>query len=195
MIEGPNCAYIQPYPRSSPVYCQLLLPCFERCLKIAQEYNSAKHGLRTSLGGFSLRVGLEETPGIPAPRDKMQSLGGSVFGTSYFTVEKIIDNKRLNFRPRSHSRNWDPENLANGLVLLSMSINNIISFLRIAYGVSASSCKFSTPSSRDAFDTPWQNPVGVEDINFDTLLSHSDIVPCTKDEVIQSYITAQGNSS
>jgi hypothetical protein len=88
-------------------------------IKITQEYNSAKHGLRTSLGGFSLAVGLEETPGVPAPRDKMQSLGGSVFGTSYFTAEKIVDDNRLNFRPRSRSRNWNPENLANDLVLLS----------------------------------------------------------------------------
>src|SRR6266581_9160993 len=33
----------------------LKVPTYE----IAQEYNSAKHGLRTSLGGFYLRVGLE----------------------------------------------------------------------------------------------------------------------------------------
>jgi hypothetical protein len=76
-----------------------------------------------------------------------------------------------------------------------MSITNVVSFLRIINGVSASSCKFSNPSSRDTFDIHWQKSVGVTDIDFDTLLNQGNIVPCTKDEVIQSYITAQGNSS
>jgi len=31
LLEGPDCAYIEPYLSSNPANCQLLLPCFERC--------------------------------------------------------------------------------------------------------------------------------------------------------------------
>jgi hypothetical protein len=155
--------------------------------KITQEYNSAKHGLRTRLGGFSLYVGREETPGIPAPSERMQPLGGSVFGTSYFMLEKIVGDHRLNFRPRNRSRNWSPKNLSNGLGLLSMSINNVVSFLRIVNGVSPTACKFLNPNNRDAFNSPWDDAVGVEHFDLDTVIRSGDITPVTKNEVFQSY--------
>lgn len=155
--------------------------------KMTQEYNSGKHGLRTRHGGFSLQVGLEETPGVPAPPENMTTIGGSVYGTSYFTVVRIIDNQRLNFRPRRQARNWNPENLINGLVLLSMSINNVVSFLKILNGVPGVKCKFLNPSAKDEFDDPWKNSVGVSESNMDTVVNPSDIRPCSKDEVIESY--------
>jgi len=163
--------------------------------KTVQEYNSAKHGLRTSLGGFSLAFGLEESPGVPVHRDKLQSLGGSDFGTSYFAVERMVDDERLNFRPRSCSRNWNPEQLAEGLVLLSMSVNNVISFLRITNGMSAPSCKFLNPSNSDAFDFGHHRSVGVTDFNVDAVIRQSDIQPCTREEVIDSYALTRESSS
>jgi hypothetical protein len=70
--------------------------------------SSPKHGLRTRPGGLTLAIGFEETPGIPAPPEKMHNLGGSKFGTSYFSREKVLESNRINFRPRRQSRNWDP---------------------------------------------------------------------------------------
>ena len=48
------------------------------------EYNSIKHGLRTGFGGFSMAIGLQEAPDVPAPTEKMHSLGGSEHGSSFF---------------------------------------------------------------------------------------------------------------
>lgn len=93
------------------------------------EYNGLKHGLRSKPGGFHLAVGREDTFGVPPPREKMVSLGGSTFGSTYFVQEYPTLNDKINFRPRRHSRNWNPHNLVNGLILISMSIQNISSWL------------------------------------------------------------------
>ena len=153
----------------------------------SQEYNSAKHGLRTKLGGFSISIGEEEVRGTPAPPEKMVSLGGSEFGTSYFTIEKIIDDKKTHFRPRRQSRNWQPENLISGLCLISMSINNVISFLRILNGIDPAKCLFENPDSKDAFNLPWGKTVGVNSSSMDTVVKCSDIVPCSKESILNSY--------
>lgn len=154
---------------------------------ISHEYNGVKHGLRTRPGGFFLAVGREDTPGVPAPPEKMQTIGGSEFGTSFFVREKILEGNRVNFRPRSQSRNWNPENLANGLILLSMSINNVVSFLRILNGIKPDKCKFTAPTEEDVFEEPWKRCVGVDSANFDTIIESAHITPCTKDDILKSY--------
>lgn len=137
--------------------------------KFTLEYNGIKHGLRARPGGFHLAVGFEETPGIPAPPEKMQSLGGSTFGSTYFVKEHTIPTDKLNFRPRRHSRNWSPQNLANGLFLISMSIQNITSWLRMVNGAPPNKCRFEHPTSEDVFELPWKESVGITN---SSVLSH-----------------------
>jgi len=151
------------------------------------EYNGIKHGLRAKPGGFHLAFGLEETPGVPAPPEKMQSLGGSAFGSTYFVKEHTIPTDKLNFRPRRHSRNWSPQNLANGLFLISMSIQNIASWLRIVNGVLPSKCKFENPTSEDAFEQPWKESVGVTHSSFDLVMEAGHLKPFSKNEILQFY--------
>lgn len=158
-----------------------------------QEYNGGKHGLRTRLGGFYFAVGKEDTPGVPAPPEKMQTIEGSEFGTSFFTRETIINNNRINFRPRTQSRNWKPAHLANGLVLLSMSINNILSFLRILNGIKPEKCRFNTPTERLVFKEPWKLCLGGTSINIDTTIRSENITQFSKDDILSSYLK-QDNS-
>jgi len=54
-----------------------------------REYNSMKHGLRVRPGGFELRVGLEETPGVAAPPENMKSLGASLYGSSFYVASPV----------------------------------------------------------------------------------------------------------
>lgn len=158
-----------------------------------QEYNGGKHGLRTRPGGFYFAVGKEDTPGVPAPPEKMQTIEGSEFGTSFFTRETIINNNRINFRPRTQSRNWNPAHLANGLVLLSMSINNILSFLRILNGIKPEKCRFNTPTERLVFKEPWKLCLGGTSINIDTTIRSENITQFSKDDILSSYLK-QDNS-
>ncbi|MDO8140668.1 MAG: hypothetical protein Q6358_04145 [Candidatus Brocadiales bacterium] len=158
-----------------------------------QEYNGIKHGLRTRPGGFYFAVGKEDTPGVPAPPEKMQTIEGSEFGTSFFTRETIINNNRINFRPRTQSRNWNPAHLANGLVLLSMSINNILSFLRILNGIKPEKCRINTPTERLVFKEPWKLCLGGTSINIDTTIRSENITQFSKDDILSSYLK-QDNS-
>lgn len=151
------------------------------------EYNCIKHGLRAKPGGFELAVGPEDTPGVPAPPEKMMSLGGSKFGSSYFIKEQIIPADKCNFRPRRYSRNWSPYNIANGLLLISMSINNVIGWLRIIDGAPAGTCRFENPTERETFDLPWNENVGVNSFNMDLIIEENHIQPFSRDEILKSY--------
>lgn len=156
--------------------------------KFSMEYNGAKHGLRTRPGGFSLAIGFQDAPNVPVSPDKMQSLGGSKYGTSYFTREKLVENDRINFRPRRQSRNWDPYNFINGLGLLSVSINNVISYLRILNKFDPKNCRFITPNDKDFADAPWMKSVGVINFDFDKVITPEKVKPVTKEEIFSSYM-------
>jgi len=151
-----------------------------------QEYNAIKHGLRPTPGGFSLRYGIGSTPGQVPPPESMRSLGGSEYGSSYHVREKIGP-KMLNFRPRSYSRNWHPGNLVSGLGLISMSLNNVVCFLRIINGEKPEECRFEHPSKPDDFDTPWAQSVGTTSTNMDTIIREEDVTLYTKEDVYASY--------
>ena len=151
------------------------------------EYNGIKHGLRVRPGGFYLAVGHEDTPGVPAPPEKMMSLGGSTYGSSYFVKEHVVSANKINFRPRRHARNWSPQNLANGLILISMSINNVVSWLGIVNGVRPDKCKFVNPSSRQEFEAPWEETVGVTHTSFDLVIKEEQLSPFSKEDILKSY--------
>ncbi len=151
------------------------------------EYNGIKHGLRARPGGFHLAIGPEETHGVPAPPEKMQSLGGSTFGSTYFVKEHTITNDKLNFRPRRNSRNWSPQNIAYGLFFISMSIQNITSWLRVYNGASQNKCTFEHPTSIDAFELPWKESVGVTHASFDLIIEAAHIKPFTQEEILNHY--------
>lgn len=151
------------------------------------EYNSAKHGLRTSLGGFVFSIGVEKEPGKPAPIENMKSIGGSEFGTSFFYREFIFNNNKVNFSPKNQSLNWNPENLANGLFLISLSINNVISALKIANGVDPKTCQFLVPDTEESLELPWKHVIGATAFNFNVEINPKLVRPITKEDILQSY--------
>lgn len=150
--------------------------------RATSEYNSFKHGMRASLGGFNLAIGPEEVPGVPAAPETMRSLGGSIFGSTFYCAEQL--DGRLHQFPRRTMRNWSPIGMAHGLQLMAMSIQNIVSYLRIIGGDKPESCRFNTPLDSDAFDAPWREPIGVMYVNMDKIVRRDQIQPLTRDEVI-----------
>ena len=154
--------------------------------RMQMEYNAFKHGLRPRPGGFHLRVGQEPSPGVAPPREEMRDMGGSEFGSSLFVIEKIGSDGH-SFRPRRLFRNWNPNNLVNALGLTYMSIQNVVSFLRIENGDPPGQCRFVNPDTRDAFRTPWAESMGVIWDNLDTVVGADDIRAWTKDEILRSY--------
>ncbi len=153
----------------------------------ALEYNGIKHGLRINPGGFEVAIGREETVGVAPPFEKMVNLGGSDFGSSYFVKEYIKDTPKINFRPRRHARNWNPTNLADRLALISMSINNVVSWLKIINGVSPKQCEFTNPATLDHFQEPWKKCVGLSHSTFDLSIEKEHIRSFDKKDILASY--------
>lgn len=150
--------------------------------KNRDEYNALKHGLRPRPGGFGLAIGPQTDPNTPCPPEKMTLLGTSETGSSFFLLEKIGPTK-THFRPRSVAKNWSIENTANGLFLLAMSIENVVSFLRIEHGDEPEKCRFMTPDSPEAFSAPWAKSAGPTWVNMDTIIREEDIQLWSKDKI------------
>lgn len=153
------------------------------------EYNSIKHGLRIRPGGFHLSIGVEDKPGVPAPKERMQLMGSSEFGSSYFVSEKMVD-KSYHVRLRRRHRNWDPEDFSWGLHLISMSLSNIISFLRMLNGVSPEEVRFQWPSDMSAFSEPWKRSlkIGVTSMTgFQKLVPDELIEPFSRQSILTEY--------
>jgi hypothetical protein len=157
------------------------------------EYNAFKHGMRAQLGGFSIAIGKEETPGVPAPQESMVGLGSSAIVTAFFTAERV--DGRLHLYPRRTNRNWNPEGMAHGLELLAMSIQNVISYLRIINHDDPAACRFETPIDDAAFDLPWQYSPGVTFSSMDLVVAKEHIQTWTKDEVLVRLHDDHGESS
>ncbi len=150
------------------------------------EYNGIKHGFRIRSGGFSFRVGVEPEYGVSPPEDQMKTIGHSEHGTTYFKLEsvgQIKDNRSI--RSRRHSINWRIEKTALLLQLTSISIANITSALKIANGFDATKCRYFRPVEDADFKTPWSFSPGITGCNMDFAISDSDVVPTTKESLLQ----------
>lgn len=153
---------------------------------VADEYNAIKHGLRTRSGGFSLSFGLEETPGVPCPPEKMKSLGSSDFGTSVITPEKI-EGTRRHYIFKQRSSNWDPVTLAHRLSLISCTIGNLVGCLRYHAGESPASCNFTWPSDLAAFDQVWAPRPWPINFSSGTVIEAKHIEQLTDEQILSVY--------
>lgn len=150
------------------------------------EYNSIKHGFRIRSGGFSLAVGAESEYGDSPPREKMKTIGHSEHGTTYFKLEPIGETKgNRSLRSRRHSINWRIEKTVLLLQLISMSIANISSALKIANGFDAKKCRYFRPLEDAVFETAWSFSPGVTGFNVDFVITESDAPSTTKEELLK----------
>lgn len=149
------------------------------------EYNSIKHGLRVRPGGFTIATGLEDTPGVPAAPEKMQVIGSSVFGSSFFIAEAL---DKRNLRPLHRSRNWTPKGMAVAVRLLVMSIGNLRAWLLAKNGAPKEQCEVQWPVDESVFQEPWAVSTGAFESGFNVQLELSDIRPLTADEIRAAYV-------
>lgn len=149
------------------------------------EYNSIKHGFRIRRGGFSIAIGVEPAYGVSPPDDQMQPLGHSEFGASFFTIESIrSDKKDRAVRARSRSVNWSLENIMLSFQLAYLSINNVISALKIINGWKTSECKFLRPENGQDFEKPWNYHPGVSSFTIDYNIDETNTLKTTKQDLL-----------
>ena len=102
---------------------------------------------------------------------------------------------KTNFRARRLSRNWIPDNLINGIHLLSMSIGNVVCALRIMNGEEPGKCLFHNPDRPEAFDAPWALSCGVNELNMDLILTKGHVEPLSKQEILDFYDQTKDKSA
>lgn len=131
------------------------------------EYNALKHGTRVLPGGFTLAIGAEEVPGTPAAPEDMRSMGGSRFGTTFFTPERVGATS-WHIRSQRNSLNWLPEPIALRLQLISMSIGNVAAALQADLGADPATLTYTRPTSPTVFDEAWSLSPGVTSFKMDS---------------------------
>lgn len=89
--------------------------------------------------------------GSPPPPEKYQDLGGSEFGSCFFTLEPL--GPKYQYRFQRVARNRCPETLAQRLRLIAFSLNNILAFLRLVNRIGdPASATYSWPDDPAAFE-------------------------------------------
>jgi GNAT superfamily N-acetyltransferase len=113
----------------------------------SDERNHLLHGFRIRAGGSYVRFGFEHKFGIPPPESEMKSLGGSKYGSSAFVLERIDPKDKANrsYVSKRTNLNWSIERTVLALQLLGMSIQNVVSCLRILNGAQPQTAKFMHP--------------------------------------------------
>jgi len=158
--------------------------------KIISEFNSIKHGLRIHPGGVFLAFGLQDNPDAPAPKEKMQGLGGSVFGSTYNQKIPVGKGKlsHINIELREYTNNWDPNELALRVDLLAVSMNNVLSAIKIVNGEKPNNLKFGFPESIEKFEEAWAGNMGALGAGFHYEFDHNTIKPFTEEEILSAYM-------
>jgi hypothetical protein len=157
------------------------------------EYNSIKHGLRVAPGGFTLSMGVEDHPGVPAPADRMRSFGGSVFGSTFLRSERVGVSPQ-HIRIRRVSLNWSAEAMVQRLALISMSIANVVGSLQCVLGVEPATVRFLRPDRSELFEEAWR-PVGETTMSsIDSTVRLDSEFECSKDELL-AELNSRGQES
>lgn len=153
------------------------------------EYNAIKHGLRVAPGGFTLSIGVEDTPGVAAT--DMRSKGGSIHGTSFLRSEKVGESSH-HFRLRRASLNWSAVAMAQRLTLISMSINNVVGALRCGLGVDPTTVTFLRPDPPEGFESARGESPGVTSIDLDSVVRIGPADEWTRERLIEELERRSG---
>lgn len=149
------------------------------------EYNALKHGFRARPGGFSLAVGVEPSFGVSPPDSEMESLGQSDFGATFLKIESLGSSRASrHIRSRQTSINWSLERVVLLHQLVYMSINNVVSALKVVNGYAPSTCRFMRPQDDSDFQKPWTYGTGAISINIDHAIDESRLPAVTKAELL-----------
>ncbi|MCX5860136.1 MAG: hypothetical protein NT056_09615, partial [Proteobacteria bacterium] len=115
--------------------------------------------------------------------------GQSDYGTSFFSVKEIdgapYTKTYPNFRVIRNSINWNPENMFYGLLSISMSLNNVLSFLTILNGKEPNTCKLYSLENDEDYHKPWGNSVGAKSSSMNVVISKNHIRRFSNEEILE----------
>jgi hypothetical protein len=119
---------------------------------LSTEYNSIKHGLRIKMGGFHIEIEFEDVLNSSPSSEKAKVVGKSEFGSAFLISENL--HNRHNLRVVEQRLNWNPNNLVHALVLISISIANIVAYLKQLNRAPADEIHVFRPTDDSYFEEP-----------------------------------------
>ena len=150
------------------------------------EYNSIKHGFRIKSGGFALKIGKEHKYGVSPPENEMNLLGQSKYGSSFYKLESIGNKKRNRSTQTKHIfLNWKIEQIYLLIQLISMTISNVTSSLKIFNGYNPTKLKFCWPKDLKDFEKPWQFTPRVTNFHFNYNIKPSEVKIFTRKDLLE----------
>jgi hypothetical protein len=155
------------------------------------EYNCIKHGLRLKTGGFQLAVGKQDGFNDPCSPEKMQNIGGSMFGASFLSAKKEGKYRKGKFAFQyglgRNNITWDPQSIADKVKLCSMSINNVLCFLKNISKIK-DDIQPIRPKNDEIFSRPWWQ-LSCPEFNFTTTLEVCDknIPEMSREDIVKLY--------
>lgn len=150
------------------------------------QYNSLKHGMRVSRGGFRLSFGAELASGVEPT--EFHDLGGSEYGLTFYKVRDIWPSRKSrSIKCTKTSVNWSIDRVVGQLFLVQCSIQNIVSALKAVNGVPVAECKFVRPELDDDFDRPWTHICGVSSSSMDFIVDTSNTIAVTPEQIIETF--------
>jgi hypothetical protein len=79
------------------------------------------------------------------------------------------------------------------LRLVSLSIGNVLSYLKIVNGIEPSEVKFTYPTTADAFVEPWKHAQGgLGSFGFNSIIEPNFITDISRDDILAVYNEAGG---
>jgi hypothetical protein len=150
-----------------------------------EEYNSVKHGLRARLHGYSLNIGREESPGIPAPPENMITVAASEFGLQFFSTAPITDKRNLKLVSIGH--NWHPQKFVLALELITTSIRNVLVFLKSMNGVPRDQLQLQIPGDLAQFDAIWEYQEHSGSMSWSSNIEPTMITTLSKEQILADY--------
>jgi hypothetical protein len=148
-------------------------------------YNSFKHGFRVRLGGMKISFKPALNSEDPTSPEGYQELANSEFGASFSIADKIKgapDQKPdQHFRIKDCHVNCYPEYTTESLHLISVSIRNVVSFLKKSNG--GEGIPGPIPVSGDWFNELCQKRTGLNNSITDMQIREKDITRFNKEEL------------
>lgn len=148
------------------------------------EYNALKHGFRVRPGGITLAAGVEHEYGVAPYADEMKTIGSSQFGATFLKIESLGTVNDPHIRSRQISVNWSLERTILLHQLVHMSINNVVSALKVINNYKPGECLFLRPQDDEDFQKPWRHSPGVTSMSFDHTLDESLLPQITRADLL-----------
>jgi hypothetical protein len=160
--------------------------------QLHDEHNSLKHGHRVKSGSWFFAMGTEDTPGVPAPAERMRTVAQSNYGSTFIRPVRI---KPKHWSFEEQRINWNPSVFAKRIPLIVHSIDNVLSFLKLANGLSPDKLQIALLTT-DEVEEAILNPDHSTSVRFSIRHSNftsEDVPDPTKEEMIETYLQALGN--